>query len=133
MADFTELELKLLTELEEAGSEDLLTLQNTLLRIATYRDDRTAFVSAINQLIAKDAIVMACELDSNRRWRKLDAEDAYAAIKRFDDALVFDDVEGLWQHRAATPRSVNATAIATELGLAAGREVLTQRGYGWWR
>lgn len=133
MPDFTELELRLLSELEEAGAEDMLTLLNTVFRMPTYLDDRADVVRAIKNLIATGAVVMASERDSNKRWRRLDTPDAYAAVQRFDDALVFDDQHGLWQLKLGTPRSVNANAITTELGLKAGREVLTQRGYGWWR
>jgi hypothetical protein len=124
-----ELQQRIVSELEEAGEQELITLLNT---VADFRQGRPEEVSlyrdALHGLIEEGLVLMAPERVPGNATVEADAcRSRQMVIDRFD-GLQFVQDELYW---VRTP-FIYSYVVATESGMARAREVLGERGYEWW-
>jgi len=129
MEDETELQDRLLSELEEAGEENLPTLANTIFaEEMTVDQQRAGIRSALAGLINADLVRVAFEDATGRELREISKELSERVIEQLDDHLVLRS-DGTW---TGGPRPW-PEVVTTEKGKARARVVLETRGYQWWR
>jgi len=124
-----ELQQRILSELEEAGEQGLITLLNT---VADFRQGREAEVAtyqnALRDLIDQGLILMAPERVTGHALAEVSAEHSHRMVIDGLNGLHFVKDQLYW----TKTRSTDSYVVATEAGMARAREVLSERGYEWW-
>lgn len=129
MISIDELQQRIVSELEEAGEETLLTLLNT---VADFRQGRAEEVvlyrDALHGLIDDGLVLMAPERIPGNKTVEVDA--------RRSRQMVIDRLEGVHfveeQHYWTKTPTTESYVVATEAGMTRAREILGERGYEWW-
>ncbi|MBS0269998.1 MAG: hypothetical protein JSS54_13610 [Proteobacteria bacterium] len=124
-----EYEKRILSELEEAGEENLPTLLNTIITPTGNPNERNEFQAALTNLLQKGFIKIALERDANKRLKDMSDHDSFALLARITEHLVFKTQSGRWTGGARPWPEV----VYTEVGKLEGRRILQEYGYQWWR
>lgn len=130
MVESEELLHRVLSELEEAGEEELCTLLNTVIDASGSSDEIDIFKKAMADLVSSGLVEI--ELDNGRAGNKQVLQLA-ASLERIADlsmSLKFYPEERIWNWCSDLPR---LNLFVTETGWARAREILDERGYQWWR
>ncbi|MEZ5851838.1 MAG: hypothetical protein R3D68_14430 [Hyphomicrobiaceae bacterium] len=136
MSTLTELEQRILAELEEAGEESVQTLAVTLLDGTGSRDELMEFTSALISLVQNGFVLLSISRDEARRLEDLPMEASLKEISRIDSYLDFDQSLGRWMDRRHTTPPYGPAypyVVYTERGEETARGILKRRGYRWWR
>lgn len=136
MAQLSEIAQRALSELEEAGEENIPTLLNTVTERTGSLAELRAMQNALTSLIDAGLVVMAIERDSSRRWKRSSARESAALIDSSTDWLVFRESDRHWtdNRKNGPPFAFESPhVLATSEGVARGRQILDDRGYQWWR
>jgi len=124
-----ELQQRIVSELEEAGEQELITLLNT---VADFRQGRaeeiTLYRDAVHGLIGKGLVLMAPERVRGNATVEVDATRSCQMVNDVLDGLYFVEAEFYWTR---TP-FIYSYVVATEAGMARARAILGERGYEWW-
>jgi hypothetical protein len=129
MLESQELEQRILTELEEAGEENIPTLINTILMPAGDPEEAASMGQALAALVNEDLVRVAIDRDKSRRWRKLSKSESLAIIAQIQDHLKFKSSGMHWTGGERPWPNI----VSTAAGKTRGREILDERGYQWWR
>ncbi len=128
-ADTSEIADRILSELEEAGHEELVTLVNTVSARTGEDNERATFLDAIIHLVELGEIVIARE-SQGRPIKEISPQRSIDEARQATTAMVFDRSEGYWTDLA---KSFDVYAVALPGGLERARSLLHDRGYQWWR
>ena len=139
MEGLTELESRILTELEEAGQEDIDTLINTCMVVKGEASEIDETKIALNSLVSKGLVSLATSLGPNNRLAALPSEAALQIVAEIETCLTFNSVEDHWLFCAmpkrtdeAAPRVRCPNVVSTDEGHAEAQSILEARGYRWW-
>jgi hypothetical protein len=137
MAQLSEIAQRALSELEEAGEENIPTLLNTVTERTGAPGELLAVQDALRSLINAGFAAMAVERDvKSRRWKRMNERESLALIDRSPDWLSFRASDCHWTDRRmkGPPFTFESPhVLATAEGYARGRKILDERGYQWWR
>ena len=139
MADLTELEMRVLSELEEAGQEEILTLINTVMTVTGDPGEIDEIESALNELFRSGFARIAIDRDDSDRLRRLSVEKSLAHVLNLRKKLQFREEDKHWTDvdDHGPPYSPTYEEPPYVVCTAAGKErafqILDDRGYQWWR
>ena len=126
----SELESRILAELEESGEENVLTLMAAVLQpIIGDAREIEQISAALTSLVRADLARMAIDVDPVAGgMRALSPDESLACIAALAANLRYDTH---WTHMF--DKAPLAFAVLTDRGLAMATEILDARGVQWWR
>lgn len=138
MNHLTEVEQRILAELEEAWAESFLTIINTVDKPTGNASEVDEICHALEGLTNSGLVRMAIDYDERKKLRPTSAEESLAVIRKIPGNMNFDASKGLWLWSNLTlplkPYKVQIPEIlVTPEGLVKARSILEERGYQWWR
>lgn len=142
LSDLSELELRILAELEEAGLENIPTLAITVTDVEGVPVDWLPMKDALTKLISADLVRVSLDNSHANRVRTLKSgmqlsdlarrgarpwamskEDSLAILAEADAALTADpEYKTGW-----------VDILVTDAGHGMSRRILERRGYRWWQ
>jgi len=136
MIELSELEMRILSELEEAGSEHSASLLNTVTVPSGDTSELMAFQDALRLLLDKDLIAIHMEASASDSVR-LANDSAKSEIGRMLENYKYVPGETYWTDvRDKGPpffQTPLPEIVATDAGYAKSAEILEEHGYRWWR
>lgn len=136
MSALSELEMRILSELEEAGQEDVFTLMVTVMKPVGEVREVEQMCEALTNLVRADLVRMSADRDADLALRELPQDKSLMIIAQLPPNLHFQTEGGYWADIRRTSRPLEDTfpyVLGTETGIAKALEILTDRGYQWWR
>ena len=124
-----ELRERILSELEEAGEENIPTLANTVFDATGIEVERSQLKAALLSLVESGLVRVAVERDNQERLIEISKEESLGILKDIERSLVFSNDRNCW---TGGPRPW-PEIVLTDQGAVAARGVLDARGYQWWR
>jgi len=125
-----ELAMRILSELEEAGAENVTSTMNTVMTATGDNAELDKTQSALESLIQTDLVRIAYRESNSTRLKAVSKDESASAVQAMKPFITFRSSDRLWVWDRAQPR---AEILVTDLGLAKAREILEERGYQWWR
>ena len=123
-----EIETTILAVLEEAGEENVSALLNTVQENGGSTDEVYAFAAALSSLFNVGYVEFASSRDnSSRRWLPISKEEIRVLLSQLELLLRWSTNDRLWIW--ADPLRPRVQVLLTSSGLAAAREVLSNKGY----
>jgi hypothetical protein len=135
MSTLSELEMRILSELEEAGEEDVVTMINTVMECTGDVSEVRELQSALENLVRADFVRMSIDQDSSKRLRALTKEESLMVIAELQSHLRFKSSDGHWTDERHTGPPYDwpyPYIVNTDSGREKGFEILDERGYQWW-
>lgn len=132
MIDVKEIAARALSELEEAGQENIPTIMNTIFEPAGEPWEKEGVIEAINGLVTQGLARMASERDESGRLVDASLDDSMEILSGISTTLSFDVERSLWTDENILSEEYPELVI-TELGWEKSRKILDERGYQWWR
>lgn len=131
MISSDEMQQRILAEVEECAAEEVLVaVLNTVIdETEGFPEEVTLFREAIQQLIDEGLILMAPKNEPGERLVEVDAAQSRAMLVETLQPLFFRADDLRW---TADP-FVSTYAVLTDAGRLAGKKILGERGYQWWR
>lgn len=136
MTILSELEMRIVSELEEAGEEDVLTLLLTVMEPVGEASEVEQMCVALENLVRSGFVRLSVDRDSTRRLRALPQGQSLAVITELPANLRFQTERRHWtdiRHTGPPYGSPFPYVVGTQSGIAKALEILTERGYQWWR
>ena len=136
MEDVSEIESRILAELEEAGSENIPALMNTVMVSIGAEQEATLTQQAIRNLLASKFVTLRMSSIPKGNEPKT-SDKAFAIIDELKAHLKYVNSEQHWtdERMAGPPFFQNPVPeiVLTDTGLLRSRSILNERGYQWWR
>jgi len=136
MYELSELEMRVLSELEEAGEEDIVTMMLTVTKATGDSRNVEEMQSALENLVREDLIRMSMDRDPSGRLRDLSRGESLRVIVDLKSHLRFNREKAIWvnaQHSGPPFGDPFPYIVNTASGKKKGFEILDERGYQWWR
>lgn len=136
MSTVSELEMRILSELEEAGEEDVLALLVTAMEPIGDANEIEQLCGALNNLVGADLVRMSVDRDATRRLRALTQDESLAVIAELPANLRYNREGRHWidmRHTGPPYGSPFPYVVGTDSGIVRALEILHERGYQWWR
>jgi hypothetical protein len=134
MADLLELEQRVLAELEELWEENIFAMLNTVMDPTGDVQEVALLQQALRNLVERDYITMGLEGFAPRNPEELEKPVALELLSSLGDWFRFDTADPHW---TLSKGDIKKERIPVIFSTAAGRqkaaEILTERGYKWWR
>jgi hypothetical protein len=132
----TEIDQRILAELEEAGEESVLTLAVTVLDGKGTPDELDNFKRSLTSLARQGLVRLSVGLGRDGRLEPMSIEASISEIDGISSFLMFDANRGLWQdkRRLGPPFGPNYPYVVyANTGRDVAVNILNSRGYQWWR
>ena len=136
MPELSELEMRILSELEEAGEENVAAMINTIMQPVGDSAELTDMQRALANLVRDNFIRMSMDRDFAGRLRDLSADESLHVIADLASGLRFNGQKMYWtdtRHAGPPFGDPFPYIVNTESGKDKGSEILDKRGYQWWR
>ena len=136
MTDLAEIAQRILSELEEAGFEDLTTLLVTVTPRAGTADELVDFMTAISELAQLGLVKVADDAGKFAPRDYLSVDKAVVFLSGLYSVLEFRVSDRAWiysKRGAGASRAYQPEARLTEDGRSVARDILGRRGYQWWK
>ena len=134
MISADELSHRVLAELNEAWTENIFAMLNTIIEPTGQPAEVAAFTDALKSLVNKELALLAVEafFPANPEPRtKIQSLDMLAKL---GDWFTFDHKRTCWTLRNGELTKARIPVIkVTSLGRDVGWKLLEQNGYQWWR
>jgi hypothetical protein len=134
----SELEQRILSELEEAWAEQVTTIANAVFPPNGAPAEIDENTKALANLVNADLVKMSVDFDDAKKLRPLSKEESLEVINSVPSEFELARAGGNWAWKKfrlpLKPCEVQIPEIlATQTGLVKAREILEERGYQWWR
>jgi hypothetical protein len=137
MRSLSELELRILAELEEAQAEEIFTVINTVIRPTGNWNEVNSYRAALTNLVNQDFVLMV----RASVWDKAtDKWDDQIVLSKAEALTLMHEIEDFFQFEQRNwvekydHRSWRRPVIwVTDKGYKKAVEILDERGYQWWR
>lgn len=126
---------RLLSELEEARFELIITLLVTITPNTGAPEELANFQFGAKVLLGRDFITMTGETTTWRDGPDLSKAEAMALVGRLPEMIAVDPNLGRWRlvDNPGPPfTKVHAGIVPTDAGLALARQILEVKGYKYW-
>lgn len=134
MTDLTEIEQRVLAELEEAWEQNVFAMLNAIIDPTGDAREVVQLEDALRNLVERDYVVMGLEGFAPRNPEELSKPASLELISGLNDWFRFDPADPHW---TLSRGDIKRERIPVIYLIAAGQEkavqILTQRGYQWWR
>lgn len=127
--EFTEIEERILVELEWAGEENLPTLMNTILDATGIPSEIDLLREALERLVQKNLVAIAVDRDRASGPVGMTSDAAFELVKNIEQHVAFNTAGRHW----TGGRRPWPNVVSTLEGKARGRQIMDRRGYQWWR
>lgn len=131
MIDIEEVAARTLSELEEAGEENIPTILNTIFAPTGEAWEKDRLIEAVSGLITQGFARMAFERDESGRLVDATPEESVDILDSISKTLSFDVERSLWTDKNILSEDY-PDLVVTEAGWEKSREILEERGYRWW-
>ena len=135
MQPLSEIEQRILAELDEFKFEDLPTFLNTFFFPKDPANNVKVYQDAVRRLFALGLIYISITKADGEKFVRADADQAIREIDQIPFNIKYDAVRGSWfdARRTGPPFGPSPSYIVvTDKGLLEGQKILTARGYRWW-
>ena len=136
MPSLSELEMRILSELEEAGEEDVVTMMITVTEPTGDVSEVHDMQQALRRLVDADLVRMSMDREASGQLRDLPKDESLDVIADLQSGLRFDSDRKYWKDTRHTGPPYGFPfpyIVATEVGKEKALEILDSRGYQWWR
>src|SRR5437016_4876766 len=96
MTPLSELEMRVLSELEEAGEENISAMMNTVIQPRGEASELLEMQRALMSLVQADLVRMSMDRDASRRLRDLSKHESLEVIADLPSGLRFNRERMLW-------------------------------------
>lgn len=128
MTDIAELNDRILSEMEEAGEENVLCLLNMTTQPTGQPSDISSLQKALSLLVTRRLVVIALERRSDGLVM-LDENSSLTVIAGISAHFLFDENEHDWN--CAREFEI-PNVVLTDEGRSQAREIVKSRGRDWW-
>lgn len=134
MTDLTEMEQRVLAELEEVWEQNIFSMLNTIVDPKGDPGEVELLQQAINSLLERSLVAIGLEQFSPREQTKLDKQAALELVSHFGEWFRFDTETSFWTLSKGDFREMRYPVIfSTREAREKAFEILDERGYQWWR
>lgn len=127
----SEIEERILANLDEAGEENAVALLNTICNRTGAAEEAAAFAIAVSELTKRGLVTVAGH--ETLMFGPSSIEHTLRLLDGLGRALIFRDRYWTDSRRTGPPFPDHLVyVIATPAGRQAGRELIERRGYDWW-
>ena len=134
MTDLTEMEQRVLAELEEFWEQNVFTMLNTIIDPTGDAREVALLQQALQGLVERDYIIMGLEGFAPRNPEELGKSASLELLSSLGNWFRFDAADPHWTLSKGDFRKERVPVIySTTAGQQNAVEILTQRGYQWWR
>jgi hypothetical protein len=134
MTDLTEMEQRVLAELEEFWEENVFSMLNTIVDPTGDASEAAMLQQALKGLVERGYVVMGFEGFVPRNPEKLGTKESLELVANLGDWFTFDVADPHW---TLSKGDIKKERIPVIFSTAAARqkasEILNERGYQWWR
>ena len=124
MLTLTELQKRILANLEEAGEDDVSALTNTLINRQGSPDEIDEMEEALLSLLSCNLVQLARDRDLiSKRWSPLPYEEAIETTANIKSCFSWSEVEQIWKWGKELPR---LQVLLTNIGLTKARKILSE-------
>jgi hypothetical protein len=132
--DLTEMEQRVLAELEECGEQNIFAMLNTIIDPTGDAPEVTLLQQALQGLVERDYVTMGLEGFAPRNPEELGKAASLELLSCLGSWFRFDAADPHWTLSKGDIKKERIPAIySTDAGHQKAVEILTQRGYQWWR
>ena len=129
MIEIDELGRRILSELQEAGEENIAAMINTIIDPTGNADEVNSMEEALDSLVRAGLVRVALSTDPTKKLVPLSADESLAISAKIGTLLRFRTSDSHW----TWSQDLKAHMVVTATGRARADEVLEQYGYQWWR
>lgn len=129
MIEINEMERRILSELQEAGEENIAGLINTVIDPMGDMIELTRMRQALDNLVRDGLARIALSRDAARKLVPLSVEQSLEVVAKIDTFLRFRASDSHWTWSGDSKPHI----VVTVEGRSRADEILDQRGYQWWR
>jgi hypothetical protein len=134
MSDLTEMQQRIVAELEEAWEQNVFSMLNTIIDPTGDAREVSSFQQALQGLIERDHVIMGLEGVARRSQEELGKSASLELISNLGDWFRFDTADSHWTLSKGDFRKERIPMIyLSSAGQQKAVAILTQRGYQWWR
>ena len=134
MTDLTEMEQRVLAELEEFWEENVFAMLNTIIEPTGDIQEVVSLQSALMDLVERDYAVMGTEGFVPSEPERLGKQASLDLLTRLGEWFRFDREDLHWTLSKGDIKKERIPVIfSTVMGRNKAVEILTERGYQWWR
>lgn len=134
MVSLTEFAQRILAELEEVGENNVFSLLNTIIEPKGNQDETAGMQEALKSLLMANLVQMRLETHSGPIGLPLMPAEAMVECSDMSHWFTFDGASGYWTLGHGDLRDTAYPQIVlTAAGRAAAVQLLSRRGYQWWR
>jgi hypothetical protein len=134
MDDLTEMEQRVLSELEEFWEENVFAMLNTVIEPAGDNSEVRLLQQALKGLVERDHVIMGFESFHPPNPETLSKQASLELISSLREWFKFDLEDPHWTLRKGDIKKDRMPMIySTASGREKAFEILDQRGYQWWR
>jgi hypothetical protein len=134
MSDLTEMEQRVLAELEEFWKENVFAMLNTIFDPTGDEREVTLLQEALRSLVERDYILMGLEGFFPSNPEKFTKSASLQLLSNLEGWFKFDSQDPHWTLSKGDIKKERIPMIfSTPAGRQKAGEILTQRGYQWWR
>jgi hypothetical protein len=124
-----EMEDRILSELQEAGEENVAALINTIINPMGDTIELIQLRQALDNLARKGLVRIALTRDATRGLVPLSVDKSLEIVAKIDEFLRFRSSDSHWTWSGESKPHI----VVTAEGRARADKILDQRGYQWWR
>lgn len=129
MGELSEMEMRILSELEEAGEENFPTIANTVTQVSGEDAERAQIKESLENLVHSELVIVSVLRGSPAAWEELPKEDSLAILAGIEQHLQFKSDSKHWTGGERPWPEI----VSTDAGDKKAEEILEERGYQWWR
>lgn len=129
MISLEEMERRILSELQEAGEENIAALLNTVIEPADDMGQAYQLQQALRRLVQAEFAQMALARDRIAGLKPLTSDESLALIENIPSTLEFQGNKRRWAWASGSTPQV----VVTDAGQAQADKILEEQGYQWWR
>ncbi len=134
MTDLTEMEQRVLAELEEFWEENVFAMLNTIIDPTGDAHEVVLLQQALQDLVGRDDIIMGLEGFAPRNPEELGKSASLELLSSLGDWFRFDAADPHWTLSKGDIKKERVPVIySTVAGRKKAVEILRRRGYQWWR
>jgi hypothetical protein len=135
MTGLTEMEQRVLAELEEFWEENVFSMLNTIIIDPAGDVEEVALLEqALRGLVERDYVVIGFEGFVPRNAEKLGKSASLEVVSKLANWFKFDPASSYWTLSKGDFRKERYPVIfSTPAGRTKASEILDKRGYQWWR
>lgn len=121
MIDIEEMSQRILSELEEAWAENVVSTLNTVIKPQGNQEELARYLESLRRLVQAKLVVMATETGTIYSLEELDVENSLRLIDSMHSEMAYNKAESIWN---GLDKFNYPHIVATDTGHARAQEIL---------